>query len=120
VTTLSIGGQNLVDRRSSSRPTTVTRTTGPYSPVPLTRPVNPGESIDIDLAWKARVPRTFARTGHVGDYYFIAQWFPKIGVLEDTGWNAHQFHLTTEFFADFGVYDVTLDVPQHWVVGARA
>ena len=64
------------------------------------------------------MPRTFARTGRIGDYYFVAQWFPKIGVLEDAGWNAHQFHLTTEFFADFGVYDVTLDVPQGWIVGA--
>ena len=44
------------------------------------------------IAWTSRVPRTFARTGAIGDYYFIAQWFPKIGVLEDTGWNCHQFH----------------------------
>ncbi len=38
------------------------------------------------------VPRPFARTGYIGDYYFIAQWFPKLGVLEDAGWNTHQFH----------------------------
>ena len=25
-------------------------------------------------------------------FLFLAQWFPKIGVLEDTGWNCHQFH----------------------------
>ena len=62
--------------------------------------------------------RTFARTGAVGDFYFIAQWFPKIGVFEDAGWNVHQFHSATEFFADFGTYDVTLDVPGGWVVGA--
>jgi hypothetical protein len=86
--------------------------------VPLPRPVAPGETIDVDLAWTARVPRTFARTGRLGDYYFIAQWFPKIGVLEDTGWNCHQFHAATEFFADFGRYDVTLTVPSGWGVGA--
>jgi hypothetical protein len=54
----------------------------------------------------------------VGDYFFIAHWFPKIGVLEAAGWNAHQFHSATEFFADFGVYEVTLTVPRGWVVGA--
>ena len=33
-------------------------------------------------------------------------------------WNCHQYHNTTEFFADFGVYDVKLTVPQYEIVGA--
>ncbi len=86
--------------------------------VPLDRAVQPGEVVTVDLAWSARVPRTFARTGTLGSYFFVAQWFPKIGVLEPTGWNAHQFHAPTEFFADFGSYDVRLTVPAGWVVGA--
>jgi hypothetical protein len=86
--------------------------------IPLHKPVAPGESIDVQIVWASHVPRTFARTGVIGDYYFLAQWFPKIGVFEDTGWNCHQFHLTTEFFADFGTYDVSLTVPAGWVVGA--
>lgn len=85
---------------------------------PLASPVQPGETIDIEIGWTSRVPRTFARTGAIGDFYFVAQWFPKIGVLEDTGWKCHQFHSTTEFYADFGVYDVQLDVPKGWIVGA--
>lgn len=86
--------------------------------VPLDRPVAPGETIDVQIAWSSRVPRTFARTGAIGNFYFIAQWFPKIGVWSDEGWNTHQFHSATEFFADFGVYDVRLTVPTGWVVGA--
>ncbi|MEN3340023.1 MAG: hypothetical protein V7647_3699 [Acidobacteriota bacterium] len=86
--------------------------------VPLGRAVGPGETVNVQIAWSARVPRAFARTGTIGDYYFVAQWFPKIGVFEDTGWNTHQFHATTEFFADFGTYDVRLTVPKGWVVGA--
>jgi peptidase M1-like protein len=86
--------------------------------IPLDQPVAPQGTLDVQLAWTARVPRTFARTGVIGDYYFIAQWFPKIGVLEDTGWNCHQFHAGTEFFSDFGVYDVKLTVPRGWTVGA--
>ena len=30
------------------------------------------------------------------------------GVLEDEGWHTHQFHAGTEFYADFGVYDVRM------------
>ena len=60
--------------------------------VPLRMPVGPNESIDIDLEWSAKIPRPFSRTGYIDDYYFFGQWFPKLGVLEDSGWNTHQFH----------------------------
>jgi hypothetical protein len=86
--------------------------------VPLDRPVAPGETANVQIAWSSHMPRDFARTGVVGNFYFIAQWFPKIGVLEDSGWNCHQFHSATEFFADFGTYDVRLTVPKGWTVGA--
>ena len=84
-------------------------------PVPA---IAPQETATIQIDWTSRVPRPFARTGTIDDYYFIAHWFPKIGVLEDDGWNTHQFHSATEFFADFGVYDVRIRVPAGWVVGA--
>ena len=83
--------------------------------VPLPRRVAPGETINVEIAWTSKVPRTFARTGVVGNY-FMAQWFPKIGVLEDAGWNTHQFHASTEFYSDYGVYDVRITVPRGWTV----
>jgi hypothetical protein len=86
--------------------------------VPLGRGVEPNETIELELVWTAKIPRPFARTGYIGDFYFIAQWFPKLGVLEDGGWNTHQFHAATEFFADFGVYDVRMTVPSAFIVGA--
>lgn len=86
--------------------------------VTLPRPVAPGDEISLDVEWTSHVPRTYSRTGAIGNYFFIAQWFPKLGVLEDSGWNCHQFHVNTEFFSDFGTYDVTLQVPPGWLVGA--
>jgi len=86
--------------------------------VALPRAVQPGETINVEIEWTAQVPRTFARTGRVGDSYFLAQWFPKVAVLQDEGWNAHQFHSGTEFFSDYGVYDVRMTVPRGWVLGA--
>lgn len=86
--------------------------------VSLPEPVAPGAGVVVDVKWTARVPRPFARTGVIGDFYFLAQWFPKLGVLEEGGWNCHQFHAATEFFSDYGIYDVRLTVPSGWVVGA--
>ena len=76
--------------------------------VTLPAPVGPGETVTLDIAFTAKIPRPFARTGAIENYFFIAQWFPKLGVLEDAGWNTHQFHAATEFYADYGTYDVRI------------
>ena len=86
--------------------------------VPLPAAVAPNETIEIDLEWSAKIPRPFSRTGYIADYYFFGQWFPKLGVLEDAGWNTHQFHSGTEFYSDYGTYDVRMTVPRGFVVGA--
>lgn len=85
----------------------------------LPQPVNPKDAIQVEVVWKSKIPRTFSRTGFRGDFFFIAQWFPKVGVYQaDGAWNCHQFHAGTEFFSDYGIYDVKMTVPRGWKLGA--
>ncbi len=86
--------------------------------VPLANPVPPGGALSLDIAFRARLPRVFARTGYKGDYHLAGQWYPKIGVLQEDGWNCHPFHHNSEFFADFGDFDVSITLPSRFVVGA--
>jgi hypothetical protein len=86
--------------------------------VTLPTPVPPGESIKLRVTWNGRFPRNFDRTGVIGNYFFVSQWFPKLGVFESGGWTARQFFANTEFFSDFGRYDVRITVPDGWIVGA--
>ncbi len=118
VRTIRVGGVDVTSSKRFIAPDDGNAADRTVLSVPLPAPVAPNETVEIEIAWTSKVPRPFARTGYVGDYYFIAQWFPKIGVLEDAGWNTHQFHAATEFYADFGVYDVRLTVPAGWIVGA--
>lgn len=83
----------------------------------LPYPLGPGQSIEVEMDFDARLPRVFLRAGHAAPFFFVAQWFPKIAVLEQSGWSCHHYHQNTEFYADFGVYDVTLRVPGNYVVG---
>ena len=87
--------------------------------VPLPRDVLPGQSITLDVAWDDKLPSLVFRTGYAGSFHFVGQWFPKLARLEPDGTWAHfPFHHLAEFYADFGTYDVTLDVPEAFVVGA--
>jgi len=94
--------------------------------VSLIEPVLPGEMQSFYFNWEAKIPQTMPRTGYNKDYYFFAQWFPKVGVLEPAGmrfsdedkWNCHQYHSTGEYYSDFGVYNVNLTVPVDYIVAA--
>ena len=90
--------------------------------LPLEAPVPPGGTVNVTILFELQLPVVFARTGYKGDFHMIGQWFPKIGVrVGEPGkerWHCEPFHLMSEFFADFGNYDVTLTVPDTHVVAA--
>jgi hypothetical protein len=86
--------------------------------VRLPHPIPPDGYVQFKIAFHDQFPETLERTGWKRDFLLAGQWFPKVGVWWHGAWNCHQFHGATEFFADFGVYDVKITVPQNEVVGA--
>lgn len=87
--------------------------------VALAQPVGPGEETEFDVAFEVQLPKVFARAGFEGAFNMAGQWFPKLGVYQQgRGWNCHEYHVNSEFFSDFGVYDVSVTVPAAYVVGA--
>ncbi len=94
--------------------------------VPLREAVQPGEYATFSMKWQSKIPKIMPRTGYNRDYYFMVQWFPKLGVYEPAGmryaeedqWNCHQYHASGEYYSDFGNYDVSINMPSDFVVGA--
>ena len=94
--------------------------------VPLPTPIGPGGEVRFTASFTAQLPRVFARSGYAGDYHLVGQWFPKLGVYEPAGlrgrqaggWNCHQYHANSEFYADYGSFDVRITVPSRFLVGA--
>ncbi|TVY10830.1 M1 family metallopeptidase [Paenibacillus cremeus] len=94
--------------------------------VPLPRAVLPGEQVTVNTTFSVQLPQIFARMGYAGDFVMAGQWFPKLAAYEtkgtrgrtDDGWNLHQYHGNSEFYADFGIFDVKLKVPSAYTVAA--
>ena len=92
--------------------------------VDLPEPVPPGGSTTLAIDFVDRLPRVVARSGWFDTFHMVGQWYPKIGVLELPGergatrprWNAHEHHLFSEFYADFGAYDLEVVVPEGYRV----
>lgn len=91
----------------------------------LPKAANPGDTVFLNANFVSKLPSKIIRTGYSGDFFFVAQWFPKFGVYEQAGmrysvkgaWNCHQFHSNSEFYSNHSVYDVTITLPKEYIVG---
>ncbi|MBK9968233.1 MAG: M1 family peptidase, partial [Holophagales bacterium] len=85
LTSMTLGGVDLLRSARFESPDDGNRDDRTVLSVPLGAPVAPGESVALEIAWKSRIPKVFARAGYVRDFYMIGQWYPKVAVFEPRG-----------------------------------
>lgn len=84
-------------------------------------PIAPGGRVTIEIMFSFTVPQNSSgRMGHSDrEIYFIAYWFPKVGVYDDLrGWDAQPYLGGSEFYDEYADYRVELTVPADWTVMA--
>ncbi|MBN1185044.1 MAG: M1 family metallopeptidase [Bacteroidales bacterium] len=80
-----------------------------------------GTSCVIEIAWSFTVPSSPwpRRMGRYTNDYFIAQWYPQVAVYDDIlGWDIMPHYGLQEFYNDFNNFDVTIKVPEGYMVWA--
>lgn len=87
--------------------------------VDLAEPVPPGGRTRLAVRFATKLPSVVLRTGYDGSFHLAAQWFPKLAkTAPGGGFASEPMSRFAEFAADFGTYDVTVDVPAAFVVAA--
>ncbi len=87
----------------------------------LNRPLNPNQQIKITITWQYTLnKKSHMRTGRVDSTsYFVAYFFPRVAVYDDIdGWNNFKYSGRSEFYNDFGDFDLAVTVPRHHLVWA--
>ncbi len=85
----------------------------------LDNPLLPGDSIIITTPFHVKIPLgVTSRLGHIGESYQISQWYPKPAVYDRTGWHQMPYLDQGEFYAEFGSFDVSITLPDNYIVGA--
>ncbi|MHB9055954.1 MAG: M1 family metallopeptidase [Paludibacteraceae bacterium] len=85
----------------------------------LNKPLYPGESILITTPFHVKIPKgVTSRLGHIDQTYQITQWFPKPAVYDRQGWHPISYLDQGEFYSELGRFDVSITLPQNYVVGA--
>ena len=90
--------------------------------ITLATPILPRGTATIELDWNAKLPGG-PGTGHRmtqrwGDTLFQpTQWFPRVAMYDDLrGWDTELYLGPSEFYNEFGRYDVRITVPGGWIV----
>jgi hypothetical protein len=88
--------------------------------VKLNNYVQPGDSVKIFFEYSLRIPRSVKRMGYASgrNFFFVSQWFPKVGVFENGKWTCSQYHPYLNFYSDFGNYSAKIKVPGNYVVAS--
>ncbi len=75
----------------------------------------------IEATWSLTFPsHKEERMGGIDDSsFFIAYWFPQVAVFDDVdGWDTFDYNNVAEMYNEFGDFDVTIRVPEKFVVWA--
>ena len=86
--------------------------------VKLPKPLKTKEKVTISTPFTLKIPASFSRLGHVGTSYQMTQWYPKPAVFDRKGWHPMPYLDMGEFYSEFGNFDVTITLPENYVVGA--
>lgn len=86
--------------------------------ITLNMPLKSGETITIATPFSVKIPKCFSRMGRVGQQYQMTQWYPKPAVYDKHGWHPIPYLDQGEFYSEFGNFNVTITIPENYVVGA--
>lgn len=87
--------------------------------IKLPQPLAPGAKIKVATPFRVKLPSgSISRLGHIGQSYQITQWYPKPAVYDAQGWKPIPYLTQGEFYSEYGSFDVTINLPSNYVVGA--
>ncbi|HEX5437505.1 MAG TPA: M1 family metallopeptidase [Gemmatimonadaceae bacterium] len=95
--------------------------------ISLPTPIAAHSTATLGAEWNFEVPKVISptrgiRMGRWGDtLYQVGQWYPRVAVYDDLrqgGWDTDPYLGPSEFYNNFGHFDVKLDMPAGWIVGA--
>lgn len=86
----------------------------------LDKKINPEDSVQIFFEYELKIPTSVKRFGAARgrNFFFVSQWFPKIGVFENGKWICSQYHPYLNYYSDFGDYAAEITVPMNYIVAS--
>lgn len=84
-----------------------------------TKPVEPGEEIELSIDFLLKLPNTIGRMGYGEDTINITNWFPIVAVYDQRGWNLDPYYAIGDpFYSEVANYYVTATLPKDYLMAS--
>ena len=110
------GGQQPPSLRAIGLSNTLARVT-------LATPIAPKSTATLNIDWRTKLPGGPGGSGHrmtqrwADTLFQPTQWFPRVAKYDDLrGWDGQLYLGPSEFYNNFGRFDVRITVPGGWIV----
>ena len=110
------GGQQPPSLRATGLGNTLARVT-------LATPIAPKSTATLNIDWRTKLPGGPGGSGHrmtqrwADTLFQPTQWFPRVAKYDDLrGWDGQLYLGPSEFYNNFGRFDVRITVPGGWIV----
>ncbi len=117
------GGGRRGGGPGAPRPLSVTGLDQTVARVTLSTPIAAKGEGTLEIAWRTKLPGGPGGRGHrmtqrFDDQLFQpTQWFPRVAKYDDLrGWDTNVYLGPSEFYNNFGRFEVRIDVPAGWIV----
>jgi hypothetical protein len=89
--------------------------------VPLPAPVNPGETVTVEIQFAFRLPQKQGRWGQWKGVTFLCTWLPVLAVYDECGWHPTPFIPWHQpFFNEAAIYTARVKLPCDQTIACSA
>jgi hypothetical protein len=92
---------------------------GTVMEVELTKAIQPGASVKLNMQYEAQVPIQIRRSGRdnaQGIEFTMTQWYPKMAEYDEEGWHLDQY-IGREFHGVWGNFDICITLDKNYIIG---
>ncbi|MEQ1923058.1 MAG: M1 family metallopeptidase [Pyrinomonadaceae bacterium] len=89
----------------------------------LATPIEPRTLATIEIDWNTKLPGGDGGQGHrmtqrwASKLFQPTQWYPRLAKYDDLrGWDTNPYLGPSEFYNNYGKFDVKIEVPAGWIV----
>jgi hypothetical protein len=117
----SLQGFQKVLRLKMNGKTQTLKHQGTILEVILSKTIQPGQAVQLELEFEAQVPVMQQRAGRynemTGVSFSVGQWYPKICAYDNRGWHSDPY-IGNEFYGEWGDFDVSITLDSKYIIAA--
>ncbi len=131
LTALKIAGKDVAlnasqvmgPNNNAVKKTAIFRLTSTLAVINLADSIKAGTTVEIEIEWHTKLPGGNNGQGHRmtqrldSSLFQPTQWYPRVAKYDDLrGWETSPYLGASEFYNNFGKFDVFITMPAGWIV----